>query len=427
MKHLILSLFWLYSFSLAAQSDTTIWQKKLKDFKIKPSVGFQLWSTYTSDMKAYDADKQQYEKVDNRLNTLIRRIRLGVKGQPYTNLQFDVTVALDFVGKDALSATEGAINNGATPRFGLWHAYVQWRLKNQSEAANLVIGHIPPIIGREAISSAFRSPSLEKAWSQNYLRRHLVGTGPGRATGINLGGLSGKKSDNNFHIGYDVGLFNPVFETLGGNSTGIKWSPLLVGRLVAYFGEPELTKYGIGHRFNYFGKRKGLSLALSGATQGATDLFSSNQAAGMDLLFNWGELNIDAEWFLMWREGNNGNSDFSVQSQTGYARLGYNILLKRAYVLEPLIMWTRFLGETTLEAQTNAALVGALSGEDDYINIGFNFYFNPNLKLALHYTLRDGDAGAMGDGFTGNNYFNQAGVGAIQRGDLLGLQLVTIF
>ena len=49
------------------------------------------------------------------------------------------------------------------------------------------------------------------------------------------------------------------------------------------------------------------------------------------------------------------------------------------------------------------------------------------LKVLLHYTWRAGDPGAAGDGATVNEYFYQSGVGAIRRGNWIGLGINAIF
>ncbi|HFA49838.1 MAG TPA: hypothetical protein ENJ95_12595 [Bacteroidetes bacterium] len=428
-KHISLA-FLLFPLFVFAQQDNPSWGKKLVGFKIKPSVGLQLWSSYTFGEEIYNENTDRYEAVDDRLNFQIRRTRLGFKGQAYEDLQFNVTASLDVVGRDVLSGTEGGGNNGGSPKFRIWNAFVQWRLLPGSEKLNLVTGYMPPQIGRESITSALRSTSLEKSWSQNYLRRHLVGTGPGRAMGVNIGGLFLGKNGK-FNWGYDVGIFNPAFVAYGGNSVGKKYSPLLTGRLAAYIGDPESKKYTTGHKVNYFGKRKGLTLALAAAAQGETDLFSVNKAAGFDFLLNLGKLNFDGEWTYMWREGSRWKidvlKDFTVASNVGYLRLGYNFNLKNGYVLEPLAMLVKFNGETGADDEADAAAVKSLAGEEQIIDLGFNFYFNPDLKISLHYTLRDGEPGYAGNGATVNNYFSQSGVGAIHRGDWLGLGLVAVF
>jgi hypothetical protein len=51
---------------------------------------------------------------------------------------------------------------------------------------------------------------------------------------------------------------------------------------------------------------------------------------------------------------------------------------------------------------------------------------NPDFKLSLSYTLRNADAGTEREGTTINNYYYQPGVGAIKRGDWLGVGLVII-
>ena len=56
-----------------------------------------------------------------------------------------------------------------------------------------------------------------------------------------------------------------------------------------------MKKYGISYQTNYFNKRNGLSLGISYANQGPTDLFYRNSAVQPDILFNWGSFNLDAE------------------------------------------------------------------------------------------------------------------------------------
>jgi len=260
--------------------------------------------------------------------------------------------------------------------------------------------------------------------------RHLTGIGPGRAVGMNLGGLF-YEEDQKVAISYDVGIFNPVFESYGGNSIGDDYAPLLVGRVAFHFGDPEFDKYTFGHKVNYFGKRKGLTLAIAGATQGKTDLFTQNQAFGIDLLFNWKAFNIDGEWTYIKRGGAILNadsaSDFIVNANTGYARMSYNITMKNQFILEPVLMLVQFNGPLSFEEQTDALNVSSLSGREQIVNIGFNLYPNPDLKISLHYNFRNADAGELSAGVNINNYFYQSGVGAIHRGDWLGLGVVAIF
>ncbi len=414
---------------VGAQEESNGWLKKLKDYKIEPSLGIQLWGSYTKGEELYNEELGKYDPIDNRLNFQIRRTRIGLKGQPYENLKFNLTAALDFVGRDVLAGTEGGTNNGGSPSFRLWNAYVQWRMKSNSEALNLVAGYLPVQIGRESITSALRSTSMEKAWSQNYLRRHLTGIGPGRAAGVNLGGLL-LPEKGHIGLGYDIGVFNPVFEGFSGNSTGRHYAPLFAGRLALYLGDPEFTKYGIGHKVNYFGKRQGLTVAIAGATQGETDLFLQNQALGMDVLFNWGKLNVDGDWTMLYRSGRRLTEDqvheFTASANTGYIRASYNVNLPNQYVLEPVVMLVQFNGALDAIEQSDAAAVGALYGKDQSVDVGFNLYPNPDLKLSLHYTFRKGNAGDVGDGAKINNYFYQSGAGAIHRGEWLGLGLIAI-
>ncbi|MBR9923181.1 MAG: hypothetical protein GYB31_20315 [Bacteroidetes bacterium] len=424
--HLLLLLICVIPFSASAQEDKGL-LGKLENFEINHSVGVQIWSTYTMGQDIFNEVTGKYEAVDNRFNTQLRRSRISLKGKAYERIKFNFTAAVDAMGRDLLSGTEGPANNGPSPFIRIWNFFVQWQLIRESEDLYLTAGYFVPQIGRESITAGLRTGSMEKSWSQNYMRRHIVGTGPGRAMGINLGGILSSE-EVNFHVGYDAGIFSPVFQSLNGNSTGINSTPMVSGRVALYFGDKESDSYTLGHKVNYLGKRKGLTLGVAATTQGETDLFTSNSAFGIDLLFNYGNLNLDGEWTWLQREGEFGNtSPFSVSSQTGYARIGYNLNLRNGYIIEPVVMWVAFLGETDEASQAYAASAGSLFGEEETIELGANLYFNPDLKLSLFYTLRNGDLGAADEGAQINNYYSQGGVGAIRRGNWVGLGLVAIF
>lgn len=413
----------------AQQSAPNLLATKLDHWQLQPIVGIQLWSTYTFNEQVFDAETATYQPVDNRWNTQLRRTRIGVKGQPYPNLKFAFIASLDLVGRDLLTGTEGGSNNGSSPAFRIWNAYVQWKLASKSDGFNLTMGYLPPQIGRDNITAALRVTSMEKSWSQNYLRRHIVGTGPGRALGINLGGefLSEK-----FGWSYDTGIFNPLFQTADGNSMGVQSSPLLVGRVAFYFGDPESKNYTLGHKVNYFGERNGLTLAFATTYQGTTDLYQENTAYGLDWLFNWENWNISGEWSILERKAtmvatNENPREISSRANTGFVRAGYNIEFKNGRILEPVLMLVQFNGATTAAEQADAEQLRAFAGKDHYGEANLNFYFNPDLKLSLSYTFRNGQAGDSVTGATFNNYFYQAGIGAIQRGNWLGLGFVGIF
>jgi phosphate-selective porin O/P len=429
-KNLFLSfIFLLIQLSVFAQSEDGFF-KKLEKYKIEPIIGLQMWGTYTFNQQVYNETTKDYEAVDNRFNAQLRRTRLGVKGQPYENIKFNITTAIDLVGRDLLSGTQGGVNNGASPSLRLWNAYIQWKISKNKDVLHMTVGYMSPQIGRESITSAWNSTSMEKAWSQNYLRRQLVGTGAGRAFGINLGGMF-YEEDRSLNLSYDAGIFNPVFETLGGNSIGEKYAPLLVGRIVLHIGDPEFTKYSTSHRVNYFNQRKGISIALAGATQGTTETFVNNQAIGFDVLMNWGGFNFDGEWTWLSRKGawlpDVSKQNFISSSNTGYLRLSYNIVLPKGRYLEPVFMMVQFNGALDAVGQEKAFINKSFAGKDHLFDIGLNYYLNKDFKLSLHYSLQKADAGVAGNGAIINNYFFQSGVGAIHRGDWLGIGFAAIF
>ncbi|NNE13671.1 MAG: hypothetical protein HKN51_01760, partial [Saprospiraceae bacterium] len=139
------------SFSFAQEDNK--WSKILKDYKIKAGVGFQVWSTYTVDQEIFDSALGDYVKVDNRLNFELHRSRFSLSGQPYPNLKFNATAAFDFVGRDALAATQGGNNNGPRGEFGLWGFYLRWQPNINSDLLHITGGFMPPQIGRESITA----------------------------------------------------------------------------------------------------------------------------------------------------------------------------------------------------------------------------------------------------------------------------------
>ena len=401
------------------------WLTKLDKLNITTSFNVQIWAVYTQGTDVYDTNKKAYSAVGDRLNFTLHRSRYGINAQPYKNLKFNFTFAADFIGRDAYSALDGGQNNGANPAFRLWQTYFQLRTKSESEQGFLTVGYFTPRIGRESLTNPLQSTSMEKAWSQNYLRRHLTGIGPGRAVGLNYGGLFFKEG-HFVSMQYDFGLFTPVYQAVGGNSQGSQASPLLVGRTVWMFGDPESKKYSMGCKPNHFGKRNGLSIGLSFATEGNTDLYENSLSYGTDFLLNWGQLNVDGDWHIMTRKANDVDGKDKSVANTGYIRVSYNLPLKNGFTLEPVASLAQYNGEMEAIGQILSAHTGMPAGEDQYLDVGFNFYFNPDLKLALHYTFRDGDPGAAGDGTTINNYF-LSGAGAVRHGDWLGLGVSAIF
>lgn len=428
-KQRFLGLFLLSLLSLvapAAQEESTnnIFGQKLPDFKVKVSTAFQQWTTYSLGAQMLDSETGQYEAVDDRFNIMLRRSRIGFSGQPYSKLDFKLTASLDLVGRDILAATEAGSNNGGSPQFRLWNALVHWQpLLGKSDGLHMIMGYFVSPIGRESMTAAMRSSSFEKAWSQNYLRRHLTGIPPGRSMGFMLGGQFGEKGGG-FHYGYELAVQNPVFGAFGGNSTGANASLLYVGRGVLHFGDPENNTYKYAYKTNHFGKRRGLTLGFSGAAQSASDLFSSNTAWGGDWNLSLTHITFDGELLAIGRKGSDGSH---TQGLTGYSRFGYNIYLPSKMVLEPLISYWYFRGPMLAEEQQVAQKLQSFTGQDNGLDIGLNLYFSPDFKLSLFYASRFAEAGALGPENATNNFFEQPGVGDILRGDYIGLGWVGVF
>lgn len=420
---IILSLIGMTIVSIG-QVKSSEWEQTLENFSIEPVLGFQVWASYTIGQRVLEAGKTNFTEVDNRLNFQFRRSRIGFKGQAYERLWYNMTMALDLVGRDELSATEGGINNGGSPKFRAWNAFIRWKLSKDKEFFHLSSGYLLPQIGRASITPALRSNSMEKAWSQNYLRRHMTGSGPGRTVGANLGGLF-LKNDRFINSRYDFGIFSNTF---GASTSGLHNAPMFVGRIEFFLGDPEHMKYKWGRQINYFEKRNGLSVAFAGSYQGASQEFNENAVIGADFLWNWGKFSLDGETHQLIRTANaSNNGKLNYFAYTGYLRSAFNIILNNGATLEPVLMWMYFKGPSDAMELLEASKLGSLQASESKWNFGANYYFNTNLKLSLFYTLRDGNSGDFAEQHVHNNYFGrtQDGLPYIS-GDWIGLGMVVI-
>jgi hypothetical protein len=413
-----------FFYELSAQSE---WGKSRLfngSVKIEPMMSFQFWITHTQKMKVYNTLLKRYEPVEDRLNFQFRRARFGFKGQLADHFRFTFIGAYDLTGRDLFSATSGGMNTGNLPEFGLWDAFAEWKLIKQKESLNLVFGWFRPQFSRESITGAWAVSSFEKAMSQNYIRMHLVGLGSGRAAGVHLGGLLKNKRQK--VIGqYHVGVFSPQWFHLAGNSAGFNASLLKSVRLVYYIGEPEMKHYGISYQTNSFNQRNGLSLGLSVATQGQTDLFFRNNALQPDILFQWGSFNLDAEWNFMRRISLHQYK--SYDDGAGHIRISNNINFF-GWFLEPTLMVVSYRGGLDTPSQQLANEFNKSAGTEDSLDFGLNLYLNQNkFKIALHHVWHWGNMGEGAPGFSQNVYFRQNGLGAVLRGDYWGLGINGIF
>lgn len=410
-----------------AQSDSSRqikWLQPKPGAALKASAMLQLWSTYTLGQEVYDATTLSYRPVDDRLNVYFRRARLLMRGEPYQGFKYYLAMHFDQAGHDLLSATQGP-NNNAEPAVGIWDAFIQWQLPVGKDHLHLTAGWFRPQFQRESITTGWGVSSLEKSMSQNYVRTHLTGRGPGRAAGINLGGMIKKEK---LSLLYNAGIFNPLLTGLNGNSVGAQYSPLLAGRLSLALGNPEMEQYGIAYGTNFFNERKGISIDLNIARQGKTDQFQNAVAWGPGLMLNYGRWNVDGEWMFLQRQDLRGEASiFTARSGTGHIRAGYNITVGK-FMLQPSAMLMRFEGAMDAAGQADARVLKLSSGREQTIDLGLNYYLRKrDMVIQLHYTLHSGDAGTAGDGSTVNAYFAQNTVGAIRRGNWIGLGMNAIF
>ena len=393
-------------------------QSQLPAFK--PVAALQTWGVYTHGTAVYDPETGDYHSVSPQADFIIRRTRLGVQFDTEMGIKVRLVGAMDQVGHDPLAGTTGGTNNGSFPQVGLWDAYVDWRLLEESEALHLLVGYYTPMVSRESVVSAFDGSSMEKSFSQWYIRQHLTGRGPGRTTGLSLAGQI-PVSDNAWQLKYGLGLHN------GANTLPDQASALLSGRLLVMGGEAGQGAFRLSDPVNDFSLRDLWAVGVSGSWQGRGEMTRSSWSVGTDLYLRKGSLALEGEWYVLGRNSIETEVIQDYSSQAGFLRCSYTQPIGERHFLEPALMWMFFRGEREEAAQQDALAMGSFSGSEDCLDAGLNWYLNKRkLKVYLHYTWRYGNAGAFGPGAEVNMYFVQKEIGAIQRGNWLGLGLNVI-
>jgi hypothetical protein len=373
------------------------WIKKDSLFTyVQPVASLQLWSVYSMGEQAQLTDNGPLEAVQDRVNFLTRRARIGFKGRPYKKFNYTLTIQYDNLGKDKLAAVRGGTNTG---QLGILDAYATWGI-SKSEVLNITVGYFHPQFSRECITGDLLVNSFDKAMTQGYIRNHIVGKNYGRSTGLNVGGLLKAGA---IRLNYNFAIFNNNTSSDVSESTGKYWSPVLVDRVSITLGDAEMESYRINYDANNaFNKRNGITIGFNNSSQGRTDIFNTNRATGADILINFHNLTLDGEYVLMHRN----SEGLTAKSSASHVRVGYNIIVGHKFFLEPVFMYANYEGDE------NAKDVG----EDNQYDFGLNWYLNKkNCKLSLHYIQQNG----QGDnGFTDGVTF--------RKGNLLALGFVVL-
>ncbi|MEM9929872.1 MAG: hypothetical protein AAF840_08650, partial [Bacteroidota bacterium] len=416
----------LFSLSLSAQQEKK--PLTLGKWEITPILGFQGWATYTHGTKEYDTALGQYIDVDDRLNFLVRRLRWGSTAKMGDRLLVKFVGAVDWLAEDQRSGPVGGVNFGAFPPAQVWDIYAQYKLTPNSEGLYVIGGYLRPPVGRESISGAFGVSSFEKSFSQWYLRTHLVGTGPGAAGGMYFGGL--QHLSDKVHLDYRGGVFNPQNN---GISAGRLASPLFTARVSMALGDAERETWAHGlPAANAFGKRNTVALALSLASEGPTDAAPGGvNVLGVDGVITQGQFHLEGEYHLMGRKAP-GTPDLT--NVTYLLRGGFNIDLtptapvsEKRY-LEPSLLVYGYNGTLDLEEYETVLAASSFGGEEQVINVGLNYHLRPGkVRLGLHYTAFTGERGDLPPAGRLSQFWQQPGIGGIQRGNYAGLEIILIY
>ena len=363
---ILLSLIGVSSFCTQAQFKIDLGEGR----ELQISQTFQIWDVLTTAIPgANDAD--------NRNDIFIRRGRFAFDGRLRPDMSFNLIVAFDGIGKDTLTPTSGTPNAGDNRDAYIWEASWTW---NVSSLANLTFGYFRPQVGKEQISSEFYVISFDKSLADNQPRIHLVGRSTGRETGLNVGGLH---LGDGWSVNYNVGMFDLTNKALVGSDK--KWAPLLTSRIAFTAGDPEMQKYKISYVQSYYGKRNGTTFGLNYAYEGETQVFSRNGLYGVDLLSNYGPLDLNAEYDWMYRNSFLVNGATNSTTDKVYSmKLGYIIPLPDGQLLEPTVMYAGERPDENDAVLSKNTLTGSVN--QDLFDAGINWLINQDkLKINLHY------------------------------------------
>lgn len=326
----------------------------------------QVWGMNTIDDNSNVAEDSS--------DLYIRRGRIGVKGKVNADTKYKVWFAYDNLGKGNNNILMGTPHDdtNANKDFYIWDAYFEHSFNK--EYANVAFGYFRPQVGKESITSGFTINAYEKGLSNFYYRKHIVGRGPGREVGINLGGLTLDKKLN-----YNFGIFNPNHTAITGATDSQEdgdtvakatneSSWMYTARVAYSFGDEEMKKFKLGYTTNYFGKRNGTTVGLNYTYQGETDKFNHNISRSVDVLSNYGNFNFSGELDSLVRDGG--------EAKVSTFRAGYNIPLSGGKVIEPAAMYTK-ADVTDLDTDhfTTAKEYGnSTAGNQTIKSVGLNYY-----------------------------------------------------
>jgi hypothetical protein len=348
----------------------------------------QIWGVYGTNVEI----PGETNLKDNKGDIYIRRGRFGFKGHLMKNLSWKIWFAHDNLGRDDLNpvdAARGAVKtSGLTySKFEVWDAYFTWSADKQF--ANFSLGYFRPQIGKESITSGFAVLSFEKGLPNFYVRRHIIGK-PDKGTNEKLGRASG--NGRIFLVNWG-GLYKSQGWSLNWNlgvgdnqnyTTSQKWSPLWSARVAVSIGDPEMKKYKLGYKQTYFGKRNGVTVGFNYGYQGegvdrtkSSKEFDSNKMYGIDILANYGPVDLFGEYDILKRDWADG-TDYSDKVWT--VKAAYNFKLANGQIVQPAVAYGVF------DPDSNGNSIYGKK-KNTIWDVGVNWYIQKQrAKVILHYT-----------------------------------------
>ena len=339
---------------------------RLKNPAIVPFAVVETWTVYTAKI----------ENQTSRGDLFLRRLRFGVRGNPFPFIKYNLQFDMDRYGQNKFTAARGNYKG-----LNLFNAYITVKALQNQNWLYLHGGYFLSAISREFHTSPWACGSFDKSNANWYLRYFLTSKGRGIEPGIGIGGL---KKLGNVGASYRIALHNPVK-----HSGSRCFSPLYSGRVMFSFGEPEQAYYKYMLTGNNFCCRDGMTIGFGSSCQGKTDngmplkdsvYFDRSIAYGMDILAEFKGIRLEGECYRMTRKA--PGERFTGWEYHG--RMGFTMPVA-GFHIEPIIMYSRFTGN-------GAANIYPFNGNDSTADFGINWYVKKDqLMLGIHYLKEEGN------------------------------------
>lgn len=355
-KNITKSIFLIFMLSPTFNINHTLAAEEKKKVTIDPFFNFQLWG--------FNQDYQGEESQVNQTLLLFRRGRFGVNTKVGNRWKMQLQMAMDGLGLTTTDSAKQSVQYRSD--FSVWSVQAQYQVFENSEGLYINAGYLLPYVGRESFTIPWSVNSLDKMRSSVALRYFVTGKANGISPGVTVGGLLAQKK---LFYGF---TFMPNAFYMAENPQ--EQSPLVMGQLLFSIFGNEFDKYQYVIPQNNYKQEFGITIGVGGSYQGSSSVFNTNSTLGANVLIAWKNVELDAEYFHLFRTNNN----LSHEGYTSHIRATYTLNLTKGNLLTTAAFW---------ESNGDKDLYTTPINKENAFDTGLDFAWNNYpLMVGVHYT-----------------------------------------